>query len=211
MNSVPGVDQPAEQSEVDIRLASANVSVTARVEVVHDGVISVRPSAGDFVGSIVAAGDLVEVYWMTGDGHRALPAEVLEVENGSVVRWRLTITGPAEHSQRRDAVRGRLVLPVVAEIAGIELTGETMDLSEGGTRAQFEGFGLAPEAGTALSLTIALGDGALRASGEVVRLQTRGTRWTLSITFSSIEEKDQDRIRRRVFQALREERARLAE
>jgi c-di-GMP-binding flagellar brake protein YcgR len=39
----------------------------------------------------------------------------------------------------------------------------------------------------------------------------RGARWMLSLSFLRIEEKDQDRIRRRVFQALREERARLAE
>ncbi|WP_104525889.1 PilZ domain-containing protein [Blastococcus atacamensis] len=211
MNSVPGVDHPAEQSEADIRLTSANVSVSARVEVVHEGVISVRPSAGDFVGPVVAPGDVVEVYWITPDGHRALPAEVLGVETGAAARWRLTITGPAEHSQRRDTVRGRFTVPVTADVAGVELTGETMDLSEGGTRASFEGFGLAPEAGTRISVVVALDDGPLRAAGEVVRLQTRGSRWTVSITFQQIEEKDQDRIRRRVFQALREERARLAD
>ncbi|RBY92330.1 hypothetical protein DQ244_08650 [Blastococcus sp. TBT05-19] len=211
MSSVPDVDHPAEQSEVDIRLTAANVSVSARVEVVHDGVISVRPSAGDFVGPVVGTGDQVEVYWRTADGHRAVPAEVLDFESEPVVRWRLTITGPSEHSQRRDAVRGRIAVPVTADVAGVELTGETMDLSEGGIRAVFEGFGLAPEAGTRLSLVIGMDDGPVRASGEVVRLQSRGSRWTLSITFLHIEEKDQDRLRRRVFQALREERARLSD
>jgi hypothetical protein len=211
MNSVPGVDQPTEQSEVDIRLTSANVSVTARVEVVHDGVISARPSAGDFVGPVVAAGELVEVYWMTADGHRALPAEVLDVENGSVVRWRLTITGPAEHSQRREAVRGRIVVPVTVELNGQELTGETADISETGARGQFDGFGLAPDPGTPVKVVVALEDGPVVAHGEVIRMVARGARWMLSLSFLRIEEKDQDRIRRRVFQALREERARLAE
>ncbi|NEK84833.1 PilZ domain-containing protein [Blastococcus saxobsidens] len=212
MSSVPGVDHPAEQSEVDIRLTSANVSVTARVEVVHDGVISVRPSTSEYVGqSVAGVGDLVEVYWMTGDGHRAVPAEVTDVEQGAVIRWRLTISGEAEHSQRREAVRGRLALPVEAEFGGVPLTGETVDISENGTRAHFEGFGLPPEPGTTFAMVIAFEDGGLRARGEVIRIQIRGSRWSMSIRFAEIEEKAQDRIRRRVFQALREERARLAE
>ncbi|TFV45406.1 PilZ domain-containing protein [Blastococcus sp. TF02A-35] len=213
MTSVPGVDHPAEQTGADIRLTSANISISARVEVVHDGVISVRPSTSEYVNqSVVSPGDLVEVYWMTADGHRALPAEVLDVEGGgAVVRWRLTITGPAEHSQRRMAVRGRIVVPVTCQVDGTELTGETVDISESGTRAQFEGFGLAPEPGAPVSVVVQLEDGPVRAQGEVIRMVARGARWMLSLSFLQIEEKEQDRIRRRVFQALREERARLAE
>jgi c-di-GMP-binding flagellar brake protein YcgR len=45
----------------------------------------------------------------------------------------------------------------------------------------------------------------------VIRVSARGARWYLSTRFLTIEERDQDRIRRRVFQALREERARLAD
>ena len=212
MSSVPGVDHPAEQSEVDIRLATADVSVTARVEVVHDGVISVRPSTSEYVGqSVAAVGDLVEVYWMTAEGHRAVPAQVSDVEQGAVIRWRMTMTGPAEHSQRRMAVRGRLVLPVEADFDGVKLTGETVDVSEAGMRVQFEGFGLPPEPGTTFGLTMPIDGGGLRTRGEVVRIQIRGARWSMSVRFVGIEEKDQDRVRRRVFQALREERARLAE
>ena len=212
MSSVPGVDHPSEQTEVDVRLTSANISVTAVVEVVHEGVISVRPSASDFAGqAVVDPGDEVEVYWKTEDGHRALPAKVVDAQVGAVVRWRLAVTGPAEHSQRRMAVRGRVAVPVELEASGTQITGETVDLSEGGARAQFDGFGLPPEAGTAVSLVFTLEDGPLRARGEVIRLQMRGPRWTVSLTFRSLEEKEQDRIRRRVFQALREERARLAD
>jgi c-di-GMP-binding flagellar brake protein YcgR len=44
-----------------------------------------------------------------------------------------------------------------------------------------------------------------------VRTQARGARWVMSIRFVDIQEKDQDRVRRRVFQALREERASKAD
>ncbi|CCG01087.1 flagellar brake protein [Blastococcus saxobsidens] len=212
MSSVPGVDHPVEQTEAEVRLAGTNIAVTARVEVVHEGVISVRPSAGDFAqDTVVKVGDPVEVFWRTDDGQRALPADVLEVQQGAVVRWRLAVTGVAEHSQRRAAVRGRVSFPVEARLGNVELTGTTIDISEAGTRAEFEGFGLAPDAGTTLALSIAFEDGPVNTTAEVIRLQARGARWVLSIRFLDIAEKEQDRIRRRVFQALREERARLAD
>ena len=47
--------------------------------------------------------------------------------------------------------------------------------------------------------------------GEVIRAVARGARWSLSIRFVGLDEKHEDRIRRRVFQALREERARLSD
>ena len=62
-----------------------------------------------------------------------------------------------------------------------------------------------------LILHLALEDGAIKTKAEVVRTQARGARWVMSIRFLNIQEKDQDRVRRRVFQALREERASKAD
>jgi c-di-GMP-binding flagellar brake protein YcgR len=212
MTSVPGVDHPEEQTEAEVTLAGRGISVSSRVEVVHDGFISVRPSVGEFVEQVVVGpGDVVEVFWKTNDAQRALPAEVTEVEQGAVIRWRMRMTGPAEASQRRKAVRGRVGVPVTAEYGAVGLKGQTADLSEAGLRAEFEGFGVPPEAGTKLDLSIALEDGVVKTGAEVVRTQTRGSRWVMSIRFVNIQEKDQDRVRRRVFTALREERARAAD
>lgn len=209
MTSVPGVDHPEEQSEADVTVTRHGVSVSTRVEFVGDGVVVVRPSASDYVDqAVVAVGDSVEVYWKASETRRALPADVIEVETGTVVRWRLKVTGPAEESQRRTAVRGRVGVPVVAEYGNTELSGESLDLSENGMRAQFDGFGMLPEPGTSMDLSFTLEDGEVKAKAEVVRTQARGARWLMSIRFVDIQEKDQDRVRRRVFQALREERAR---
>ena len=209
MTSVPGVDHPEEQSDADVTLPARGISVNARVESVEDGVLVVRPSAGEYVGqSVVVPGDQVELYWKATETRRVLPAGVLEVETGAVVRWRLQIIGPAEESQRRTAVRGRVALPVSVGHGPVELNGESLDLSENGVRAQFDGFGMLPEPGTSVDLTVGLEDGMLRTTAEVVRAQARGARWLMSIRFSAIQEKEQDRVRRRVFQALREERAR---
>jgi PilZ domain len=212
MTSVPGVDHPAEQTEAEVTLTGRGISVTARVEVVHDGVISLRPSVGEFVEQVVVkVGDAVEVFWKGEENQRAVPAEVIDVEQGALIRWRLRITGPAEDSQRRKAVRGRVHVPVEAEYGAVDLRGQTVDLSEAGLRAEFEGFGAPPEAGVSLLLTLTLEDGVLKTKAEVVRTQARGARWVMSIRFVNIQEKDQDRVRRRVFQALREERASKAD
>jgi c-di-GMP-binding flagellar brake protein YcgR len=212
MTSVPGVDHPVEQTEAEVTLAGRGISVSSRVEVVQDEYISVRPSVGEFVDQVVVkVGDVVELFWKTDDAQRALPAEVTDVEHGAVIRWRLRATGPAEASQRRKAVRGRVAVPVQAEYGAVDLTGETVDLSEAGLRAEFEGYGAPPEAGAKLGLTIRLEDGVIKTSAEVVRTQARGARWMMSIRFVNVQEKDQDLVRRRVFQALREERARKAD
>jgi c-di-GMP-binding flagellar brake protein YcgR len=212
MTSVPGVDHPEEQTEAEVTLTGRGISVSSRVEVVQNEYISVRPSVGEFVDQVVVrVGDVVELFWKTSDSQRALPAEVTDVEQGPVIRWRMRATGPAEASQRRKAVRGRVTVPVVAEYGSIELKGETVDLSEAGLRAEFDGLGAPPEAGHKIDLRVALEDGPFNIKAEVVRTQARGARWVMSIRFASIQEKDQDRVRRRVFQALREERARAAD
>ena len=212
MTSVPGVDHPAEQTEAEVTLTGRGISVSARVEVVQNEYISVRPSVGEFVDQVVVqVGNAVELFWKTDDAQRALPAEVTEVEQGAVVRWRMRATGPAEASQRRKAVRGRVSVPVTAEYGSVDLKGTTVDLSEAGLRAEFEGLGAPPESGAKLDLSFQLEDGGIKTKAEVVRTQARGARWIMSIRFLDIQEKDQDRVRKRVFQALREERANKAD
>ncbi len=212
MTGVPGVDHPEEQTEAEVTLTGRGISVTARVELVHDGVISVRPSVGEFVEQVVVkVGDKVEVFWRGEENQRAVPAEVSEVARGAVIRWRMRMTGPAEISQRRKAVRGRVDVPVEVEYGSVNLRGTTLDLSEGGFRGGFDGYGAPPEAGARFLATLSLEDGFVKTRAEVVRTQARGARWVISIRFTDIQEKDQDRVRRRVFQALREERARKAD
>ncbi len=212
MTSVPGVDHPDEQTEAEITLTGRGVSVSSRVELVQDEFITVRPSVGEFVEQVVVGvGDVVEVFWRTEEAQRALPAVITDVDTGAVVRWRMRKAGAAQPSQRRSAVRSRIAVQVVAGYGSIELQGETIDLSEAGLRAEFEGRGAPPEAGAELDLVVSLEDGETRTKAEVVRTQARGARWLMSIRFLGLPERDQDRVRRRVFQALREERARQAE
>ena len=211
--TTPGVDHPEEQTEATVDLTGRNISVSTRVEFAGEGVLAVRPSVSDFVDqSVVTTGDRVDVFWQGSDGIRSVPAEVLSADkHGAMVRWRLQITGPAEQQQRRKAVRGRVGVPVEVGHSAYDLVGETVDLSETGARVAVDALGLEPEPGSAVDVVVTLEDGEVKTRGEVVRVQSRGARWVMSIRFLNLAEKDGDRIRRRVFQALREERAREAD
>jgi hypothetical protein len=208
--TTPGVDHPEEQTEATVDVTGRNISVSTRVEFAGEGVLAVRPSVSDFVDqSVVKVGDRVDVFWQASDGIRSVPAEVLSVDqHGAMVRWRLQIRGEAEQTQRRKAVRGRMGVPVEVGHSAYDLVGETVDLSETGARVAVDALGLEPEPGSSVDVIVSLEDGDVKTRGEVVRLQSRGSKWVLSIRFLNLAEKDADRIRRRVFQALREERAR---
>lgn len=209
--SDPGVDHPPVDSAADVTSLRRGLSVNARVATADPHAILVRPSVGDYVGQeIVAVGEEVEVFWQGPDGGRVLTATVSHVDYGAAPRWHLAVTGPAEARQRRTAVRCSLSLPVTLTIHGVELEGSSLDLSEAGARVMVEGYGVPPEPGQALGLTVQLGDEALWCRAEAVRLETRGNSWVMSLRFLGSEERDQDRLRRRVFQELREERARIA-
>ena len=210
--SEPGIDHPEVDAEAQVSLPGRGITISSRVESLDGDVLSLRPSVGEFVDqSVVTPGALVEVQWQRPEDQRAAPAEVEAVESGAVPRWRLRITGPAEVTQRRKAVRGRVVVPVEVGMGNLELKGESSDLSENGAKISMDGFGIQPEPGDSVDLRIELEDGDIVVKGEVIRVAARGARWFLSTRFLDITEKNQDRVRRRVFQALREERARLSD
>ncbi|MDT0277993.1 PilZ domain-containing protein [Blastococcus goldschmidtiae] len=185
--------------------------MTASVDVSTEFTIVVRPDGeGTAWKTSVKDGDPVALYWIGANEERTLPAKIVEVEPGEEVRWHLVATGPAERSQRRKAVRGRVTLPVYLPWVDGQLVGETVDLSEAGVRVLVDGWGLPPEPGTRLDIGLTLTDEVLHLGADVVRQQANGPRWLISLSFVDVDDRDADQLRRRVFQALREERA-LAE
>jgi PilZ domain len=201
--------RPEVSSQADVTLVTRGITVTAAVEESTEFGLVVLPAGGPAATEApVEPGDRVEVYWVSGYEERTLPARVASIEDGHL--WRLTPTGPAERSQRRKAVRGRMAVPVTIPWAGALLTGTTIDVSEGGLKALLDGWGLPPEAGTPITLTITLEDGVLDLAGEVAWQHARGSQWLIAVQFHDVPEKEGDRLRRRVFQALREERAQLS-
>lgn len=200
--------RPQETSQADVTLVTRGVTVTACVDISTEFLIVVRPNGeGAAWKTAVKEGDPVELYWVGGDEERTLPAKVTEVEDAEEPRWHLVATGPAERSQRRKAVRARVGLPVYLPWLDGQLVGETVDLSEAGVRCLVDGWGLPPEPGTRLEVSITIADEVLHLHGEVVRQQANGPRWLVSMSLQNVSDGDADLLRKRVFQALREERA----
>ena len=208
------VDRPDERSEADVTLITRGITVTAQVEVSQESTIVVCPGGeGTEWKTAVKTGDPVELYWVGGQEERTLKARIssVEVEEGFDPRWHLAVSGPAERSQRRKAVRGRVELPVVFPWGGATISGATVDISEAGMRAMVDGWGLPPDAGTGLDVTLTLEDAVLDLRAEVVWHTDRGPQWLMAVKFVDVPEKSADLLRRRVFQALRDERARAAD
>jgi hypothetical protein len=210
----PGVDRPEVSTQADVTLVSRGITVTACVTRSDEFAFVVSPvGVDDTWQDSIKPGDRVEVYWVSGYEERTLPARVAAVDHSGEPYWHLQPTGPAERSQRRRAVRAAVEVPVVLPWSGGLLRGTTIDLSEGGTKVLVDGWGLPPESRSPVRLTLWLdGDVTLDLAGQVAWASDRGTgRWVIAVRFTEPDERAGDTLRRRVFRALREERAREAD
>ena len=203
------VNRPPESSQADVTLVTRGITVTACVDVSTDHALVVSPQGeGSAWKTAVEHGDKVEVFWVAGHEERTLPAKIVEVDAGENPRWHLAPTGPAERSQRRKAVRARVELPVLLVCQATQLTGATVDISEAGMRVEVDGWGVPPEKGTRMEVTIDLENGFVDLHGELIWVvPDRGPQWLLAMRFDDVSERDGDRLRQRVFEALRAERA----
>lgn len=206
------VDRPEESASADVTLVSRGLTVTAHVEVSDTYVVVVRPTGGasGWQSTEIQLGDPVELYWIGGQEERTLAGTISQLEGGAEPRWHLAVSGQAERSQRRKAVRARVEVPVIIPWAGSQMTGSTVDLSEGGMRALMDGWGVPPDPGTSSQVSLDLDDALLHLRGVIVWTSIRGALWMLAMKFNDVPEKAADLLRRRVFQALRDERAAAA-
>jgi hypothetical protein len=202
------LDRPEESTSADVTLVTRGVTVTACVEVSSTGLVVVRPSTESPARTdTVQVGDPVELYWIGGHEERTLGGTVTSIENASEPRWHLSVKGQAERSQRRKAVRARVQVPVIIPWGGRQMEGTTVDLSEAGMRALMDGWGIPMESGTTTQLTLDVDDALIHLRGEIVWNNERGAQWLMAMKFLDVPEKAADLLRRRVFQALRDERA----
>jgi c-di-GMP-binding flagellar brake protein YcgR len=203
------MDRPQQSSKADVTLVARGITVTACVVVSNELALVIVPTRdGTTPNMTVKPGDPVELFWIGGFEELTLPAKIRQVEEGEEPRWHLAPTGPVARSQRRRAVRAWVELPVLIPWAGGTLKGNTLDLSEAGMRVLVDGWGLLPERGVRLETSLTFEDkSVLDLVAEVVRTQERGAQWILAVRFLDATEREEDRLRRRVFQGLREHRA----
>src|SRR5215212_10274730 len=205
MNGDPGVDFPDHGNEVQMSVPGGGVTVDCRTVSAEDGVLVLKTLGLDERKRVdLKAGDRVEIFWARVLDSRVVPATVAALEGDTESRWRLRVTGPVEVSQRRTAVRARVALPVVLTIGERTVEALTDDLSEGGARIALDVAEQIPAPGTVVDIDLDLNSSQLSARAEIIRVITHESgRKFLSVRFPGLSERDQDRIRRRVFQALR--------
>ena len=194
----PNIDYPAADTALSVVPLGQDDALTSRVRRIGEKnmhVTAPRNGVGEAV--LLVPGDTMELSWQAEDGFRSVQAQL--VDTGPDGLLQLRPMGEATRTQRRDAVRAPLGLPVQIVYGRTELVGSTVDLSEGGLRAVFRphadlGSHIPfPKSGHPISLVLDLYSDQLH-------------EW--SLRFVQLPEAAKDLIRSHVFTALRNARAR---
>jgi c-di-GMP-binding flagellar brake protein YcgR len=210
----PNIDYPAADTALSVVPFGQDDALTSRVRHIGAKNMHVTPPR-DGVGEAVTLhkGEYLELSWQADDGFRSVQAQL--VDAGADGLLQLRVKGQATRTQRREAVRAPLGLPVRVIYSRTELTGSTVDLSEGGLRAVFRPHAALgsnipfPKAGEPIGLILDLYSDQLEVNVEFVRRRPREDQlheW--SLRFHALPESATDLIRSHVFTALRNARAR---
>lgn len=135
----PGHDFPEERAIIDLLVASRGQALVSWVEEVRAQDLLVTAGQDRSQRRVpLDLGEHVELVWKSPSELRSMPAELIATEDRGQPCWLLRPTGPASRGQRRAAVRAPLDLAVRVSAGNTELTGVTLDVSEGGCRAVFQ-------------------------------------------------------------------------
>jgi hypothetical protein len=211
MSTIRTVEFPSVREIVDVQAEGVDEGATATVLDVVDDLVHVtvaRTTSGRPLR--LEPGAHLRFTWREGATLLGAPAELVVTELGVEPRWEVRLVGPVEQTQRRNAVRAALRLPVTVISAGGERTGTTLDLSEGGARLLLDAAPVDQEgqpvraAGDAVRLTLDLDGETLTDEVRLVRRHVRDDgRWEASVRFTGLSERQEDAVRRRVFAELR--------
>lgn len=219
---------PGEKTVVDVVGVEDGRVATSVVQALSgDEIILTLPQDRDHRSVRPEPGTRLELVWKDLEGLLALPVEVTAIERDAESLLRVRGAGPVVPGQRRYAVRAPLVLPVQLTHGQEQLSGLTLDLSEGGMRCLLDPLVEQPTAPTQNPANrpanpadkLAVGDrmpavvtfdtAVVEGRVEVVRRHSREDgRSELSLRFVGLPEVTQDLIRRAVFASLRDLRLR---
>jgi hypothetical protein len=210
----PNIDYPAADTGLTVVPVGQDDAFTSRVRRVGENNLHVtvaRNAVGEAVD--VDPGESMELSWQADDGLRSVRAVMVDVAADGL--WQLRVKGEATRTQRRDAVRAPLGLPVRVVFGRTELMGSTLDLSEGGLRCIFRpqrDLGSAipyPRPGQPVEMVLDFYSDQLETQVEFIRRQHRTDslhEWSLQ--FTVLPEAVKDLLRSHVFTALRNARSR---
>jgi len=174
-------------------------------------IVVAQPASADAPSPSALIGRRAHLVWTDSEGSLALPVELSAVQHSTVPLWHFRALGPPVVDQRRAAVRVPLHVPVQLRGAKRAIAGATLDVSEIGLRCLVEGtVEDLPVTGETVPMTLLLqGDSdPLDVHGEVVMLRQRSdASLTVVLAYVGLEGRAQDRLRARVFEEMRERRA----
>jgi PilZ domain len=207
----PDPDLPGIRELVDVLADGLGESATASVTAVEPGAL--RTTVGQTTSGRrirLDPGTRARVTWRNGREVFGVSAELVAVHPGDDPEWELRLLGAVQQTQRRDAVRTPLQLPVTVNAGREDRAGITLDLSEGGARLLLkdppvDATGVVPHSsGTRLRLTIDLDVTDLEDEVRLIRRYLREDGyWEVSVHFTGLTEQQEDAVRRRVFTELR--------
>ena len=208
---------PQRGTILDLVPASRGETFMSWAEAVSgDEIVVTAPKDRSMRPVEISVGDRVDVVWKAAGELCSLPCALAAVERSEQPRWVLRRAGAVQRGQRRDAVRAPMTAPVQLGSDAARIGGTTVDLSEGGLRCVLDK-GPAPDwletpgegLGTVVPVWLQLSDLTVSCLGEITRRFPRDdARTELSLRFIGLSEHDQDGIRRRIFDRLRDLRRR---
>jgi hypothetical protein len=217
MTADPDDGFPEHGTVLDLIPASRGDRFLSWVEAVDDDEFVVTAPKDRSARPVeIPVGERVDVVWRSPAGLCSVPCVLAAVERSEHPRWVLRRADAVQRGQRRDAVRAPLVVPVQLGPDTAPAGGTTVDLSEGGLRCVLDK-GPAPEwleapgqaIGTVVQVSVQLSDLTVSCLGEITRRFPReDARTELSVRFVGMSEHDQDEVRRRIFDRLRDLRRR---
>ncbi|MEI4271686.1 PilZ domain-containing protein [Klenkia sp. LSe6-5] len=204
-----GEELPGPRSVLDVHVPDRDDLLVAFVleEQPADGVLVVTV-AQDRTGRRVRVpvGDTVELVWSSRRGPRARDARLLQVDPGAEPTWRLEPLGVVRDGQRRGAVRVEVGLRTDLSDGPRTAEGISLDLSETGVRGRWPLADGWPAVDDEVAVTLQLSEDLLLTGPSRVRraYPTTDGRVEASLEFLDWPERDQDLVRRRVFERLRQ-------
>ena len=129
---------PDVNTLVRVAIGEDSLLLPSRVEEVDSEEILIAAPA--YVGdlAVLAAGDVISIYWTHSRGVCSLPAEFVRAERDRIRLWRLRPAGALEVVQRRRYTRVQAAGAVSLVDNGVDVVrvGWMIDLGEGGVRCR---------------------------------------------------------------------------
>jgi c-di-GMP-binding flagellar brake protein YcgR len=203
---VPGVDVPEVKDVVDVIVADRGSTLVSFVEAASDQEVVLTVARGrDDLRVSLPIGERFQILWRGDEELRSLPVELVALVRGETPLWRVRPVGPATTGQRRHAVRAQMDRTVQVRVEAGQLTGTTLDVSEGGMRVVFgDDVDAPPKPGVIADVRLQLGRGEVACAAEALQHFHREDRPpAVSFRFIDLPSKTEDLIRGEVFEELR--------